>query len=108
MVGIPSRLSVAECARLLSALAEQGVSVNHLVVNQIVDGAASESYVQRVAAEQGRALASVDGGAPARRNWTASAAQGVQYYRHLAETAGYRTTLWPQTSKGQLSRFTAP
>ena len=63
VVGIPSRLSVAECARLLSALAEQGVSVNHLVVNQIVDGSASGSYVERLAAEQQRALTRVDSGA---------------------------------------------
>ena len=65
VVGIPSRLSVAECARLLSALAEQGVSVNHLVVNQIVDGGASAAYVGRLAAEQTRALKQVDTGASA-------------------------------------------
>ncbi|EOD27743.1 hypothetical protein EMIHUDRAFT_100128 [Emiliania huxleyi CCMP1516] len=34
VVGIPSRLAVAECARLLSALADQGVPVSHLIVNQ--------------------------------------------------------------------------
>ena len=62
VVGIPSRLSVAECARLLSALAEQGVSVNHLVVNQVVDASASVAYVRRVAAEQARALKGVDSG----------------------------------------------
>ena len=42
VVGIPSRLSVAECARLLSALADQGVAVNHMVVNQIVDRCPSQ------------------------------------------------------------------
>ena len=63
VVGIPSRLSVAECARLLAALAEQGVAVNHLVVNQIVDGSATGAYVSRLAQEQQRALAAVDGGA---------------------------------------------
>ena len=63
VVGIPSRLSVAESARLLSALTDQGVSVNHLVVNQIVDGSASDSYVERLAAEQQRALKQVDSGA---------------------------------------------
>ena len=62
VVGIPSRLSVAECARLLSALADQGVCVNHLVVNQIVDGGSSAAYVQRLAAEQTRALKQVDSG----------------------------------------------
>lgn len=62
IVGIPSRLSVAESARLLSALAEQGVSVNHLVVNQIVSADAADGYVGRLAAEQARALSSVDAG----------------------------------------------
>ena len=63
VVGIPSRLAVAECARLLSALAEQGVPVNHLVVNQIVGGSEAAGYVQRVAAEQQRALQPIDSGA---------------------------------------------
>ena len=63
VVGIPSRLAVAECARLLAALADQDVPANHLVVNQIVDAATSPGYVARVAAEQTRALAAVDSGA---------------------------------------------
>lgn len=62
VVGIPSRLSVAECARLLSALAEQGIAVNHLVVNQIVSAQSTPTYVQRLAAEQSRALKAVDSG----------------------------------------------
>lgn len=62
VVGIPSRLSVAESARLLSALSEQGVAVNHLVVNQIVSPDATDGYVGRLAAEQARALQAVDGG----------------------------------------------
>ena len=62
VVGIPSRLSVAESARLLSALSEQGVAVNHLVVNQIVTPDAKDGYVGRLAAEQTRALKQVDAG----------------------------------------------
>ena len=63
VVGIATRLSVAECARLLSALAEQGVPVNHIVVNQLVDANAPATYIERVAAEQTRALRSVESGA---------------------------------------------
>ena len=63
VVSIPSRLAVAESARLLSALAEQGVPTNHLVVNQIVLEQQRAGYVQRVAAEQQRALTRIDSGA---------------------------------------------
>ena len=63
IVGIPSRLAVAECARLLSALVEQGVAVNHLVVNQIIEASASTSYLSKVRQEQTRALSTVDSGA---------------------------------------------
>jgi len=64
VVGIPSRLAVAECARLLSALADQGVPVSHLIVNQVVDGASSTAYLDRIRAEQGRELKRLDGSSP--------------------------------------------
>lgn len=62
IVGIPSRLAVAECARLLSALVEQGVAVNHLIVNQIIKSGMTDSYIERLQAEQKRSMAAVDGG----------------------------------------------
>lgn len=65
IVGIPSRLAVAECARLLSTLVDQGVAVNHLVVNQIIGSDATPAYLDRVRAEQMRALAAVEGGSSA-------------------------------------------
>jgi len=60
VVSVPSRLAVAESARLLGALAEQGVPVNHMVVNQLVAASAGPAYLGRLAAEQARALATLD------------------------------------------------
>ena len=66
VVGIPSRLAVAESARLLSALVEQDVPVSHLVVNQIIDEEkGSAAYLSRLAAEQQKELQRLDGGGSA-------------------------------------------
>ena len=66
VVGIPSRLAVAESARLLSALVEQDVPVSHLVVNQIIDEEkGSAAYLSRLAAEQQKELRRLDGGGSA-------------------------------------------
>ena len=63
VVAIPSRLSVAESARLLSSLAEQDVPVSQLVVNQIIAPDASLAYLQRLQTEQQRSLAAIESGA---------------------------------------------
>lgn len=60
---MPTRLAVAESARLLSSLVEQDVPVNHLVVNQLISAEATLKYVQRIHQDQQRALASFDSGA---------------------------------------------
>ena len=66
VVGIPSRLAVAESARLLSALVEQDVPVSHLVVNQIIDEEkGSAAYLSRLTAEQQKELQRLDGGGSA-------------------------------------------
>lgn len=65
VIGIPSRLAVAESARLLSALSEQDIPVNHLVVNQVLGAAEAGAYVERIAAEQQRSLKAIDSGASA-------------------------------------------
>lgn len=62
VVAIPSRLSVAESARLLSALVSQDVPVSQLVVNQIITKDATAAYLGRVVKEQQRALKSIDSG----------------------------------------------
>ena len=61
-VAIPSRLSVAESARLLSSLVSQDVPVSQLVVNQIITEGATAAYLGRVVKEQQRALKSIDSG----------------------------------------------
>ena len=62
VVAIPSRLSVAESARLLSSLVSQDVPVSQLVVNQIITEGATAAYLGRVVKEQQRALKSIDSG----------------------------------------------
>ena len=62
VVAIPSRLSVAESARLLSSLVSQDVPVSQLVVNQIIAKDATAAYLGRVVKEQQRALKTIDSG----------------------------------------------
>jgi len=62
VVGIASRLAVAECARLLSALVEQDIPVRHMVVNQLLTSTAKEGYMNRVYQEQQRAMKALDSG----------------------------------------------
>ena len=64
VVGIPSRLAVAECARLLAALVEQEIPVRHLIVNQVVDQGLDvekqRAYLDRISAEQSRTLSTLE------------------------------------------------
>jgi len=60
VVSVATRLAVAESARLLAALVEQDVPVNHLVVNQLIGPGSTPAYVGRIHAEQMRALADLD------------------------------------------------
>ena len=62
VVAIPSRLSVAESARLLSSLVSQDVPVSQLVVNQIIAQDATAAYLGRVVKEQQRALQTIESG----------------------------------------------
>ena len=62
VVAIPSRLSVAESARLLSSLVSQDVPVSQLVVNQIIAQDATAAYLGRVVKEQQRALKTIESG----------------------------------------------
>ena len=76
------------CKRgLLSALVDQGVAVNHLIVNQIIQEGASAAYLDRLRAEQQRCLKSVDSG----RTWS-KASNGIFNTRveglHVADWAG--------------------
>ena len=115
-VGIPSRLAVAECARLLSALAEQGVPVNHLVVNQIVGAGLADGYVARVAAEQQRALQAVDSGASplasldlSRVPYFSLEMRGVYPLKYYASTAfgpaGGHAESWADLLESEDDRF---
>ena len=62
VVGIPSRLAVAECARLIAELVDRDVAVRHVVINQILDSGASSAYLQRLAKQQSAALSELDNG----------------------------------------------
>jgi arsenite-transporting ATPase len=62
VVSVPTRLAVAESARLLSTLVEQDVPVHHLVVNQLVTADMTPTYVDKIHNEQQRALRDLDSG----------------------------------------------
>ncbi|KAL1520168.1 hypothetical protein AB1Y20_023638 [Prymnesium parvum] len=114
IVGIPSRLAVAECARLLSALVEQGVAVNHLVVNQIITSGSTTAYIDRLKAEQRRAMRAVDGGTSALSSLQMSRVpyfnmemRGVFPLKFLAAKAygGEHAALWDDLLAGGGDRF---
>merc|ERR1719272_1280095 len=65
VVAIPSRLSVAESARLLSSLVAQEIPVSQLVVNQLIAPDATLAYLQRLQQEQQRSLRAIESGASA-------------------------------------------
>jgi arsenite-transporting ATPase len=56
VVSIATQLAFAESERLVQGLAERGVAVDNLVVNQLLGEAANEAWVHRVAKAQGKSL----------------------------------------------------
>ena len=56
VVSIATQLAFAESERLVQGLAERGVAVDNLVVNQLLGEAANEAWVHRVAKAQGKSI----------------------------------------------------
>lgn len=59
IVAIPTELALLESTRLLRALRADGVAVNHLVLNRIVnaDGEGGEAFVARLSASHAKCVA---------------------------------------------------
>lgn len=114
VVAIPSRLSVAESARLLSSLVSQDVPVSQLVVNQIITKDATAAYLGRVVKEQQRALKSVDSGCSPLSRLQVSRVpffdleiRGVFPLKFLGGVAfgGEHEATWRETLKAEGDRF---
>ncbi|GAB5357835.1 hypothetical protein AAMO2058_000408700, partial [Amorphochlora amoebiformis] len=62
IVTIPTQLAVAETERLVSALAKEGIAVNHIIANQVLDsgGEGQNAYLTRISREQQIMLDRVD------------------------------------------------
>uniref|UniRef100_A0A7S2V1X9 ArsA/GET3 Anion-transporting ATPase-like domain-containing protein n=1 Tax=Fibrocapsa japonica TaxID=94617 RepID=A0A7S2V1X9_9STRA len=62
VVTIPTNLAVAESKRLVSALQQQDVLVEKVIVNQVFDGEnTKQDYVKRLASSQQKHLAEIEG-----------------------------------------------
>ncbi|CAM9246253.1 unnamed protein product [Heterosigma akashiwo] len=60
VVTIPTQLAVAESVRLVGALVDEGIAVRTLVANRLVDPAAEDTYLARLAATQRQGVAQVE------------------------------------------------
>ena len=56
VVTVPTELASAETGRLLSALAEEGVGVRRVLVNQVLPAGRADAYLDNVRRGQGRAV----------------------------------------------------
>merc|ERR1719272_576335 len=114
VVAIPSRLSVAESARLLSLLVSQDVPVSQLVVNQIIAKDATAAYLGRVVKEQQRALKTIESGSSPLAKLQLSCVpffdleiRGVFPLKFLGGVAfgGEYEDIWEETLKADGDRF---
>ena len=116
VVGIPSRLAVAECARLLAALVEQEIPVRHLIVNQVVDQGLDvekqRAYLDRISAEQSRTLSTLERLPLSKMGWARVpfydlAMRGVYPLRFLGSKAfgEDHAELWERILSEQRERF---
>lgn len=114
VVAIPSRLSVAESARLLSSLVSQDVPVSQLVVNQIIAQDATAAYLGRVVKEQQRALQTIESGSSPLSRLQLSRVpffdleiRGVFPLKFLGGVAfgGEHEAIWEDTLKADGDRF---
>ena len=114
VVAIPSRLSVAESARLLSSLVAQDVPVSQLVVNQLIAPDATLAYLQKLQQEQRRSLAAIDSGASALSTLALSRVpffdlemRGVYPLKFLGGVAfgGEHAAAWDSTLRAPSDRF---